>query len=121
MSDEPERVPGGGGMTDEKRSDLVRHLGDLMSAISEECYCAGWLGGTEFTVPELCRRAAESGKTQFWGHGRIDPSQARQLAAIANQIGSWVNTDDASTGYVPFQPFPIPLEYVEAIERETAT
>ena len=48
---------------------LVQQLGAEMSDLSEACWCAGWLGGTESVVPELCRRAAESGRTQYWGHG----------------------------------------------------
>lgn len=36
---------------------------------------------------------------------------------LAEQIGSWADTDFASIGYDPFQPFPIPPEYAAALER----
>ena len=81
----------------------------------------GWLGGTEYFIPELCRRAVETGRTQYWGHGEITPQQARQLMALAERAGCWADTDYYSVGYDSFQPFPIPPEYVEAIEREQSS
>jgi hypothetical protein len=103
------------------RNALIQQLGEAMSDISEDCYCAGWLGGTEFMVPELCRRAVESGETQYWGYGEVTPDQAHYLVELAGRIGRWADTDYASVGYDPFQPFPIPPEYVEAIEREQSS
>lgn len=105
-------------MDDAERHALVQRLGQEMSAISEESYYAGWQGGTEYIVPELCRRAVESGSTQYWGHGEVTPKRARELIALAEQIGCWADTDYYSIGYDPFQPFPIPHEYVDEIERE---
>lgn len=107
-------------MDEAVRHALVQQLGQEMSDISEDCYCAGWLGGTEYLVPELCRRAAESGYTQHWGHGEITPELGRQLILLAEQAGCWANTDFASVAYDPFQPFPIPLEYTAEIDREQA-
>jgi hypothetical protein len=108
-------------MDEATRHALVQQLGQEMSDISEDCYCAGWLGGTEYTVPKLCRRALELGQTQYWGHGEIAPDLARRLWELAERIGSWVDTDSDSVGYEPFQPFPIPPQYVEAIEREQSS
>jgi hypothetical protein len=105
-------------MDDTERHALVQQLGQAMSDISEQSYYAGWLGGTEYFVPELCRRAVETGRTQYWGHGEVTPQQARQLMSLAERAGSWADSDYYSVGYDPFQPFPIPPEYVEAIERE---
>lgn len=101
-------------------SALVELLGHATSDISEECYCAGWLGGTEYFVPELCRRAITTGLPQYWGHGQVTPEQARGLAFLAEQIGTWVDLDEPGTGYIPYDPFPIPVQYVEAIDREQA-
>ena len=89
-----------------------------MSDISEDCYCAGWVGGTEHFVPELCRRALATGQTQHWGHGEVTPDQARGLSALAELVGSWADLDEAGVGYVPFQPFPIPPQYIESLDRE---
>jgi hypothetical protein len=105
-------------MDDRQHHDLAQQLGKAMSDISEDCYCAGWLGGTEYLVPELCRRAVLTGTPQFWGHGEVTPAQAQELIALAERAGCWADTDYLSVGYDPFQPFPIPPEYVEAIERE---
>ena len=100
------------------RADLVLRLGQLMSQISEDCYCAGWLGGTEYSVPELCRRALTSARSQPWGHGVVTPALVRTLCDIAEQLGHWVDTDETSVGYVPFSPFPIPPEYIAALDRD---
>jgi hypothetical protein len=100
------------------RHVLVQQVGEWMSDISEDCYCAGWLGGTEYFVPELCRLAIETGQTQYWGHGEITVDEARRLWALTEQAGCWAVTDSASVGYDPFDPFPIPPEYAEVLQRE---
>lgn len=105
-------------MTPETRNAILQLLGNEMSDISEDCYCAGWLGGTEYFVPELCRRANATGQTQHWGRGEVTPELALGLMALAEQIGSWADLNDDATGYVPFQPFPIPPHYREEIDRE---
>jgi hypothetical protein len=108
-------------MDDAERNALVQELGQAMSNISEDCYCAGWLGGTEYYIPELCRRAVETGRTQYWGHGAVTPQQARELMALAERAGCWADTDYYSVGYDPFQPFPIPPQYVDDIEWEQSS
>jgi hypothetical protein len=105
-------------MDDVTRRALLQLLGKAMSDISEECYCADWVGGTEYFVPELCRRAITTGQTQFWGHGEVTPELARGLIALAELIGSWADLDEARIGYVPYHPFPVSLEYAEALEQE---
>ena len=108
-------------MDDATRHSLVQLLGQLMSDISEDCYCAGWLGGTEYFVPELCRRAVETGQTQRWGHGEVTPEQARGMIHIAEQIGCWADLDEPGSGYTSFNPFPIPAQYINGIDREQAS
>jgi len=105
-------------MDDAEQHALVQQLGQAMSGISEDCYCAGWLGGTEYFIPELCRRAVELGCKQYWGHGEISRERARTLMALAERAGCWANTNYDSVGYDPFHPFPIPVEYIEVVERE---
>jgi hypothetical protein len=107
-------------MDDVTRQSLLQLLGESMSDVSEDCYCAGWLGGTEYFVPELCYRAVRTGQTQPWGHGQVTPDQARGLMALADQIGSWADMDAAGVGYVPFQPFPLPQQYLDELDRELA-
>lgn len=60
---------------------LVIELGEAMSEVSEECYCAGWLAGTEEAVPALCRAAIATGEAQPWGMGSISVETARELVA----------------------------------------
>ena len=105
-------------MNDAERRALLQVLGNAMSDISEDCYCAGWMGGAEYFVPELCRRALDTNQSQNWGHGEVTQEQARGLLALAELVGSWADLDDDATGYIPFQPFPIPPQFMEAIERE---
>jgi hypothetical protein len=105
-------------MDDATRYAVLQLLGNAMSGVSEDCYCAGWLGGTEYFVPELCRRALESGQPQYWGHGEVTAETARGLTYLAEQLGYWANLDDACVNYVSHSPFPIPKQYTEAIGRE---
>jgi len=105
-------------MDDGTRHSLLQILGDEMSDISEDCYCAGWLGSTEYFVPELCRRAVESGQIQLWGAGEVTPERAKGLIALAEQIGCWADLDEQAVGYVPHQPFPVPKHLADAIEVE---
>lgn len=100
------------------RHALLQQLGEAMSEISEQCYYAGWLGGTEYLVPELCIRALATGQTQAWGHSEVTPGRAGELISLAEKVGSWANLDEAGVGFVPHQPFPMPREYAESVERE---
>jgi hypothetical protein len=106
-------------MHDHERRTLIRRLGELMSGVSESCYYAAWLMGTEFCVPELCRRAVATGEPQPWGHGVITPGQAAELAALATELGHWATLDDDGIGYVRHDPFPIPEKYVAALRGES--
>jgi hypothetical protein len=89
-----------------------------MNDLSEACYYAGWLNGTEYFVPELCRRAIATGNPQPWGHGVVTPEHATKLRTLADQLGHWADLDQPGVGYVPFQPFPVPTEYLASLDRE---
>lgn len=60
-------------------------LADRMSDLSEECYFAGWLIGTEYALWELAQ--AGGGR---WGIGVVMPEQAAELIDLANKAGGWV-------------------------------
>ena len=105
-------------MDDAKRNALLQLLGAAMSDVSEDCYCADWLAGTEYIVPELCRRALSTKQDQHWGHGEVTPERALGLITLADLVGSWANRDESGIGYVPFQPFPVPREYAREIDCE---
>ena len=99
------------------KDSLTHVLGDLMSAVSEDCYCAGWMKGTEYLVPSLCQRVLEINRPQPWAYGELGPGMAAVLQTIADKLGHWVNLDDQGVGYVPFKPFPTPQEYIDELEH----
>ena len=104
-------------MDDATRHALLQLLGNAMSGISEECWYAGWCGGAEDDIPELCRRALESGQSQPWGHGDVTPVQARGLVYPAAQMGYWATLGEAGFGYAPHQPRPLSLERLAALDQ----
>jgi hypothetical protein len=94
-------------MDDATRTAVLQLLGQAMSEVSEECWSAGWLGGTEDAIPILCHRAIESGQPQRWGGGAITVEQARGMSFLAEQLGCWANLDDAGVRFVAHHSFPI--------------
>jgi hypothetical protein len=105
-------------MDDTTRHNLIQQLGAAMSDVSENCYCAGWLGGTADVLPELCRRAIETGQAQRWGHGEVTPETARNLWAMAERPGAWADLHPQDDSYVPYQPFPRRAGVAEDMDRE---
>lgn len=105
-------------MPEATREEALRRLGDAMSDVSEECWHAGWEQTTEHALPELCRRAAESGEPQPWGQSLVTPSQARELIELARRAGSWADIDERGIGYVPFEPWPVPKRILGDLDRE---
>lgn len=105
-------------MDDTNRHDLIQQLGAAMNDVSEGCYCAGWLAGIEDVLPELCRRAIETGRAQRWGHGEVTPETAKKLWAMAERAGAWADLHSLDDSYVPYQPFPLRPGVAEEVERE---
>jgi hypothetical protein len=101
-----------------KDTDRAQVLGQEMSDISERCWAAGWLGGTEYLLPELCVRADRENMAQPWGRGEVTPGKARGLLELARRLGHWANLDEQGNGYEPFDPWPIPLQYIEILDGE---
>jgi len=91
---------------------LTDALGELMSAVSEDTHCAGWLVGTQYIVPALCQRVLKINRAQPWGFGELGPGMAAVMQTIADKLGHWANLDEQGKGYVPFDPFPTPQEYL---------
>lgn len=72
-------------------------LAEFMSDLSEDCYCAGWLIGTEFVLWSL----ANSGGGP-WGIGTVTAEDAARLLALAAEAGGWVMwKDGVGTMLVP--------------------
>lgn len=97
-------------------SQILRTLGDLMSRISEICYEAPWMVGTEYMVPELCLRAVETGEPQPWARGEVTPAVARHLTELAGKLGGWARLEGDGSGYLPFDPFPTPARFLEELD-----
>lgn len=64
-------------------------LRQLMSDISEDCWCAGWLVGTEH---DLWRLAGQGGGA--WGQGSVSAEQAVTLLQLAAALQEWPTYDD---------------------------
>jgi len=103
---------------DQGEQKVLDQIGAIMSAISEACVDATWLGGTERFVPELCRRALVTGEPQPWGRGEVTPEQALELLELVEQIGHWADLAPDGVGYVPFDPYPMSREYPDELDRD---
>ena len=99
-----------------------RALYQLMSDISEECYCAGWMAGNEYTLWEM---VSDPAAERRYGMGAVEPEQIEEMRAIAAEIGGWIRwrDDDGEKGLPPsewgsvFIPMP---EWLEMYERRMA-
>jgi len=66
-------------------------LANAMSAISEECYAAGWLSGLEYT---LWRFITYEESDARWGWSTIETARLDNLRTLALDIGGWIVWDD---------------------------
>jgi len=62
-----------------------RQLYELMSEISEECWCAGWINGNEYAIWE----AMQNGCYQF-GMRIIDKDLLGKVRELSGRIGGWI-------------------------------
>jgi hypothetical protein len=69
--------------------DHARSLAYLMSAISERCYCAGWLIGTEHVLWDAL---SEPDWTEL-GTGRVCADEKAELRRLSGLAGAWVIYD----------------------------
>lgn len=88
-----------GHLVSEKRALAIEIVGSLvdaiqeyakdalyakMSAISEDCWCAGWMSGTEYSLWEIVK--AGGGR---WGMGEVTKGQAFELDVLYHDAGGW--------------------------------
>lgn len=73
--------------------DDARLLARLMSDISERCYSAGWMHGTE----EVLWCAVQEGPLR-WGHGDVTAQDIAMLKALSTAAGGWVVWDVTTRG-----------------------
>lgn len=87
-------------MSEAVLTEKQQELYDLMSDVSEEHWCAGWMSGLEF---DLWERAKGDGSLPY-GLGQIDPVLLQKLRELSEEIGGWIHMDEAG------EVFFVPLE-----------
>lgn len=105
-------------LAEDRRRELMQELGTLMSQLSEACFCAGWLGGTELFVPALCQQALVTKSVRYWGVGEVTPELAAKMVDIAERLGHWVDMDVLAVGYEPFDPGVPSAHILEELNRQ---
>merc|ERR1712232_1267048 len=65
----------------------ARQLEELMSALSQKCWYANWLGGCEYP---LWKFASDARVAHSWGAGVVSHSEAARLQELSNMVGGWI-------------------------------
>ena len=74
-----------------------RELYELMSDISEDCFCAGWMGGLEYSIWETL----QDGDRRY-GMGEMDATQLEQCRELSKELDGWVIWyDDSNESELP--------------------
>lgn len=68
-----------------------KELYELMSDISEDCYCAGWMHGNEF---RLWDAITDPDDDRRYGMGEIEPQQVQRLKELSQLSGGWWRWDE---------------------------
>jgi hypothetical protein len=68
-----------------------RALYELMSDISEECYCAGWMSGNEYS---LWRIVSDPNASRRYGQGEVTEQQVTDMRTMADSCGGWIRWHD---------------------------
>lgn len=80
-----------------KDETSARALAALMSEISEECYCAGWMSGLEFSLWAMVQ-----GGDRSYGMSEPSESEVAQLRALSERCGGWIRwEEDVGEVFVP--------------------
>jgi hypothetical protein len=70
---------------DGPKGDAALDLLDLMEGISEDNYCAGWLGGLEFMLWGI----RERGEAVRFGQGDVNLAEIAKLRELSESCGGW--------------------------------
>jgi hypothetical protein len=73
-------------------------LAGLISEVSEECWCAGWLSDCEHSVWMMVTGVYPSHATTpdgafdgyKWGMGRVTPQDLAEITRLSAELGAWV-------------------------------
>ena len=66
-------------------TDSQWDLYDRMSAISEDCFCAGWIGDNEYNIWNAMVNGDSSP-----AHRRMSPRLLRRCQKLSAEIGGWI-------------------------------
>lgn len=69
-------------------SDEAADLADLMSQISEEAFCAGWMSGLEHSLWEIIHSDRRS-----YGQTVLTEQQVSRLRSLSERCGGWIRYD----------------------------
>lgn len=101
-----------------------REMYDLMSEISEDCWCAGWMMGLEYAIWGAMRDGDLS-----YGMNSMEPETLEKVRALFNELGGWIVwKDDLTDDGMPIDdwgPYFVTTEdwmlhYLEIFEKKNA-
>ena len=69
----------------EHLTDSQWDLYDRMGAISEDCFCAGWIGGNEYDIWNALQHGDHSP-----AHRRMSPRLLRRCQVLSVEIDGWI-------------------------------
>lgn len=81
---------------------LVRALGVLMSAVSEDYYRSDWYSGTEDSLPIAVWKTI-NGEKHRGAYAGLALEDAEMLLVMAQIVGGWVKPDPSGHGYVFYE------------------
>lgn len=81
-------------------------LFDRMSEISEDAYCAGWIGDNEYNIWDALTLSQPVPKYRFF-----NPRLLRRCKKLSDEIGGWICWTLGAPQFVPMAQW---LEMVEA-------
>lgn len=73
----------------EHLTDAQWDLQDRMSCISEDCYCAGWLGGLEYDIWQALVQS-----DPFPAPYSRSPRLLRRCRALSTELDGWIYWND---------------------------
>lgn len=66
-------------------TEKQQELYDLMSDISEDCYCAGWMMGNEYAI-----WGALTDGDRRYGMSEMDAGQLEKCRILSDELGGWI-------------------------------
>lgn len=75
----------------ERLTEDQARLAQLMSDTSEECWCAGWLIGTEYRLWEAITDPEDH---RAWGQDKIDDETVEHLRKLSKAVDGWIRYEE---------------------------